>query len=704
MLLSTRRLRENSYVTAGVDAANAAKLKASLQIFYFLALAQSVLFCVSVSLHMFRIRRVPAVSREYGFDKLGERLVSRYLKETEDVCAKEGYVPRRRNLIVFAVELLGSDSRDDRRYAVRLLDTFVGKQIAVGPSLLPCKDRLENLMEALEIGDGKTREGAANIVAALAGDLRHIDQFPTALHNIASLLQQQASSEQIRPAADPLVTAPAAGTAMNMERRKLWRYGPLYCGMILLFRWGYWDEKKDEQKAEPKQLISRGLLIIERLTQHQANCEHICSNHGLVSKITAPLTNSHAFLDGAEYDSDWTDILSRSMRIVARLISAPGEATTALRLDGIASEDKPVVANLKRILEDDRFGPVLKAGAIEVLAELSAPDKGSVTSSLGKDDIKKFIRKLWGIFLGETTRVNYTTGEREQQEADSRLRRKAGEALAQMLSAWDAGSSTSHVVMEMFIQTSTGSSAQDEQTQELRRVVDKLTGMLIANRGSRTRAAEILRCLCSHLSEHRQLLRQDVTKMLEKVLQLVIGIPQEANNGSTGGSANSNHEVPIMDVETPRREDRAGNKNEEQHEEKEFMVALLSLAVAICDDRMVDAQNVTCDMVSLVTKLKGIIETNNGATVQRLQIVKLSCQLAISLVQLMPNRINVFTEKGFKDVLSKSALKSLSNLDNCMLFDADYYQVTKTTKPLASLVKEAEGHFGKAQERANGHA
>jgi len=54
------------------------------------------------------------------------------------------------------------------------------------------------------------------------------------------------------------------------------------------------------------------------------------------------------------------------------------------------------------------------------------------------------------------------------------------------------------------------------------------------------------------------------------------------------------------------------------------VVALLSLAVAICDGTMVNAHDfigaAPVDIVLLVTKLKEMIETNNDATVECLQV------------------------------------------------------------------------------------
>jgi hypothetical protein len=267
-------------------------------------------------------------------------------------------------------------------------------------------------------------------------------------------------------------------------------------------------EKQDQgdddiRYGEPKRLISQGLLIVERLALHQGNCAHICNNRVLLSKITAPL-NSHAFPD-AEYDGDWIEILGRSLRIVARLIRVPGEASRGLR-DEIASNTQPL-SNLTRVLEDGKFGTVLlKTAAIDILAELASSDKFAMGL-----DTKRFISRLWGIFLAQVDDSSTTIEEEEQRQQATRLRQKAGEALAQMLSVRNP--------MEMFTQSTTSSSESEQvPTTELRHVVGQLTDMLIQSKGSRTWAARILDCLCSHFStKHRQLPRQDVIEMLGKV-------------------------------------------------------------------------------------------------------------------------------------------------------------------------------------------
>lgn len=657
IVLSLSRLIANNYGNVGDDAANSAKLKASLEIFYSLTLVQINAFYFWKMLVLRKKHCASAVAKKCRFGEWGFRLVWSYIEETKTMLERDGAVLRGRNLITFAVGLLGSESLHDRRSALRMLDTFVGDKVSVAPCLLPCRGPLENLMEALEVGDGETRERAARIVAALAGDLRRIDQLPRALHHMASLLQ--ASDYRFpRPRTTTATDARTTTTSMQEQRQrqaaesKRGRFGLLFWAILSCLN--FWEVLAKEKKEDtfpsgggPKQLVSQGLLIVERLARHPANRAQICNNSVLLSKLTAPLF-SHAFLDTVEHGRGWVvGMLATSLRIITRLlIRAPGEASRGLR-DGITSNAQ-AVSNLSRVLEEEddaKFGPELKAAAVDILAELALPSSDrSSTSRLGKADI---VRGLWCIFLVQVddgVDGSNTQGE-EQRQQDSTLRKKASEALAQMLSA------------------------------ELRHVAGRLTDMLAKSKGStsRVRTARTLECLCSHIStEHGQPPRLDAIEMLTKVLQLILRIPCESNKLETA--------------------------DEEQQEEEEFLVALLSLAVVICDG-MVDEHGFSCaappqDMVPLVRKLKDIIQANNTTTVECLRTVKLTCKLVVSMAQLKPMCIKDFTEHNFMDVLLES-LKTLSDLDNCLvLFEVDnHYQVTKTDKPLVSLVKKAHQLF-----------
>jgi len=226
ILLSLHRLQTVNWYH------KAPKLTASLRIFYSLALAQNALFYLWSLFLLTENHRASAVSRQCGFGEWGGSLVRRYLGETRSICAAQGSaVPRGRNLITFAVGLLGSESLDDRRCAVRALDTFVGNKVPVEPKLLPCKGALENLLEMLEVGsDGETRERAARIAVALAGDLRHIDQFPTALDHVASLLQLLPTTTTLPSAA--ATRTKTTTTSMEMEEDEVGRQRWLYWGIL----------------------------------------------------------------------------------------------------------------------------------------------------------------------------------------------------------------------------------------------------------------------------------------------------------------------------------------------------------------------------------------------------------------------------------------------------------------------------------------
>jgi len=92
----------------------------------------------------------------------------------------------------------------------------------------------------------------------------------------------------------------ATATTTSMEgdevASKRWRNGPLYWGILSFFNIFVYEtfpneqQKQDQGDAEPKLLISQGLLIIERLALHQGNRVNICDNHVLLSKITADST------------------------------------------------------------------------------------------------------------------------------------------------------------------------------------------------------------------------------------------------------------------------------------------------------------------------------------------------------------------------------------------------------------------------------
>jgi hypothetical protein len=156
-----------------------------------------------------------------------------------------------------------------------------------------------------------------------------------------------------------------------------------------------------------KELVSQGLLILERLTQDQRNCTEISKDQGLLSKITSPLTSSSAdhgdLLTRLSADNTTTvEMLSRSLTVLSRVLTSPGDDTARLRQK--LATNTQAVSNLLGILEGDSGGAQkLHGQALEILTELA------LDGSLEEVDFHKLLKALLlRIFLEEEASSNVT--------------------------------------------------------------------------------------------------------------------------------------------------------------------------------------------------------------------------------------------------------------------------------------------------------
>ncbi|XP_022679642.1 uncharacterized protein LOC111256242 [Setaria italica] len=125
------------------------------------------------------------------------------------------------------------------------------------------------------------------------------------------------------------------------------------------------------------------------------------------------------------------EMLSRSLTVVNRLLTSPGDGATRLRQE--MAGNKEAVSNLVAILETDSEGAQeLHEQVLEVLAEL-AFDGSFTKPAFGESEcmLDKLFKTLHRIFLEEKD-GNAVVGEADR-EKDTRLRGKAGEALARLL-------------------------------------------------------------------------------------------------------------------------------------------------------------------------------------------------------------------------------------------------------------------------------
>uniref|UniRef100_K3ZRN2 UNC-45/Cro1/She4 central domain-containing protein n=1 Tax=Setaria italica TaxID=4555 RepID=K3ZRN2_SETIT len=143
----------------------------------------------------------------------------------------------------------------------------------------------------------------------------------------------------------------------------------------------------------------------------------------------------------------------------------------------------------------------------------------------------------------------------------------------------------------------------------------------------------------------------------------------------------------------------------EKSEERNFMAAMLSLAVVICNENVISREDFarsTPEDAALAEKLKYILEVNKQCTTESecLRVVKLTCQMVIAMIQAKPSCIQYFNEHNFKEALTET-LGTMSEVDNCMLFAGNDHEVIKPARSLASLVKEAQELLKTAQKQGN---
>ncbi|CAL5091934.1 unnamed protein product [Urochloa decumbens] len=703
--VSVWRLLQRDYGNAGGDAVNRAKLNAALDIFYALVLFQSVcVFCwkgldmVSIDLVW---RLAPLMKKQCGFEKWGSNLVRMYYSETQMKLSKEGKLPNKWNFITYGVELLQSPTGDDHLWGARLLDKLVHKDKSVRQELLSSRSSIQTLIGMIGLrgtDNIENRERAARIVAHLASDL-NVTHFPGTVQCISSLLgssreycdskvtcpsenpngqilpdkkDQHGTLQTSQPQDDGLmpkdienqtdhehkqVSSSPAGLTTKRKRT-------IICGLVQAcsegFQRGWMKGKKDREERKEarqemkkarqemkkarqewrrfpyeskgaKELISQGLLILERVTEDNGNCTEISKDQRLLSKIISPLS-SHYFLTNLR-DDTMVEMLSKSLTVVSRLLTNPGDGATRLRQE--LASNKEAVSNLMSIMEiDSDVTQQLHQHALEILTELAFDD------SFKKLDFKKLFKTLRSVFL-EEKHGNPVVAEAERERA-TRLRGKTGEALARLLPARTA-------------------------------------------RG--VNVAEIL--------------------SKQEAINLMIKVRNEILSSKMGTATDTATGEDSAQPPTQGDEEAAGSAqpptqgNEEQSEERKLLAAMLSLAVVMCNENVISREDFAHGIHedgTLEEKLVDILKANKHSTSECLRVVKLTCQVVIAMVQVKPSCINHFNGHNLRGTLA-DALKTMSEVDDCMLFVGNDREVIKPERSLASLVKEAQELLDKAQEQ-----
>nr|CAB3455535.1 unnamed protein product [Digitaria exilis] len=446
--ISVWRLVQRDYGDADGDPGNRAKLTAALDIFYALTLFQGLFSLYHVALIWKWGRYLLSKSSvakycELGVEEWGYEVARMYLRETKRKFSKEGVVPDNWNLIAYGVEFLQSASGDDRLWGARVLDLDLvyGKdKSVVTQNLLFSRLSIMNLIGMIGLrgkDDTEKRERAARIVAHLASDLS-IKHFPGTLQCICSLLEssKQSCDQKLPDEKDQngsLNTSQqhqddAVMLMVNDEHEQDsslcdWLLANIKRTTLYVIQQDMEDSVKVRRYSYTskgaKDLISQGLLILEKLTEDEGNCTEISRHQRLMSKITSPLS-SHDFLSIVQ-DSTMFQMISSLLTVVSRILTSYGDGTTRLRQE-LASNTE-VVSNLMGILDTDSEGAQeLHGRALEILTELAFNDYFTKLT-FGDPEPKFMLNKLF-----ETVQCIFLDRERA-----IRLRGQAGEALARLL-------------------------------------------------------------------------------------------------------------------------------------------------------------------------------------------------------------------------------------------------------------------------------
>ncbi|CAL4996368.1 unnamed protein product [Urochloa decumbens] len=606
----------------------------------------------------------------------GKEAIIKYLYHVSVKCRKDPLSIRGMDLIKYAVELLDSESQVDYLYGARLLSSFIKKKMGkdVRSLLLPSRKKIQKLIESLRISSSldetcvefrslnplnilfprpsrclyvmsnlddntEIRELAATIVADLAG---HIDltKYPESMTAIDRRRETEAGLQR-------LIIERRQWTLMREQKRMMIR-----------------KERRPQNKDGDARykLILQGVIILDRLASNNENCRLICSHPGLLPKITAPVYSGGLIQDITI--KAWSDIVTRSLKLLHKLIRAPGSTSRSLR-HAISTNDQ-ALNNLKSVLNlGSEAGQELQLTAMEILTELAL------------DQSVNFAREIKKILIKKQLHVFLDDGDAEESATT------AGRTLVSL-----STNSESNCALIMTTQND---------------VIDRLTELFEAknNITQRIIVAEIMENLCAYCDVDKQHMKEI---LLPKVLKEIMSKKElqqriffaGQNNSASRDEENQRYSEPEKCtcwyhyyrhslirkfhqkirkwVKGHQEISSTADQNKLSDQQSEEQEAILSLTLVISNklnsaDDLDYAIDNTIGREAFVDKLKSILDDNGEATPDSLRIVKLCGQIAEStmLCQQYQQYAEHYRNKGFESSLSKAS-ETMSRLESCMLF------------------------------------
>ncbi|KAG2596121.1 hypothetical protein PVAP13_5KG143048 [Panicum virgatum] len=302
--------------------------------------------------------------------------------------------------------LLDSESPEDYVSGARALNMLIDQEITKRWLIRSPRHRIQKLIDALgwrSPVDRETRGLSARIVAHLVADL-NLSQFQGALECISSLLDISYHNTVDQEVLHLLSGSNRTRKNGNMQ-----------------------DNKQQVENGKPsssigtnEDLILQGLRILEKLAQNEHNCTQIYDTKGLLLKITAPF-NCKEFTEDIRTSVPWLKVVEASLRVVARLMEAPGD--TGVNVREQIARNSQAIDNLNEVLSlqvqgNDSSILELQTQATEVLAKLFSDEsttniifqKEKVESTnMSRDRIGTFTAAVLDTLLTDTWMEDYLT-------------------------------------------------------------------------------------------------------------------------------------------------------------------------------------------------------------------------------------------------------------------------------------------------------
>uniref|UniRef100_A0A0D9Y041 Uncharacterized protein n=1 Tax=Leersia perrieri TaxID=77586 RepID=A0A0D9Y041_9ORYZ len=636
--ISLSRLARHNFNGNSADASGA-NLGPALHVLYLLALVQGVLHTYGVAFILTRHKVVSRVTEEYAVIKS----VHRYAAQIWAKCWQDPSSVRGRNLATHAVELMESASVYDYAFhdGVRIVDALIQRSIysqhqqqhAVIRQILirstSSSHILGKLMEAMSwydddgSKDGKDMgERAARIVDHFATDIR-LNNLPEGIEYISSMIQLSADTRS-------------------------------------------------------KDMLLQGLKILRSLAAHNDNCRVMSDTEGLVSRIMAIVSSD--LLHSVHHDA-WSSVALASMKLVRRLVTAPGVTGANLRRE--ISSNGQAMTSMESILECNECQPPLRKLAIKILTQLAMDASSSMS-------VEKLAKSLVRIFT------------------DGRIRKSALEALA-MLCAKSKGNAV--VILQA-----------DRNV-----VVGVLKELLLHSEEieSRISAAEILTHLRINYTEDDEYLvelKKAINDVIPEVLREVLRSGVTGKEIQKGPEADKDRFSPPGTVDIEGQDSNSINtnsssrpRNDGQHGDVKLMAAFLYLIATIFEIskakdlvQLADAVAPGDAAFTFAGKLKEMIERSASLdgyhknNAHQLRIMKLITKMVISMVR---NRGSSYTKEDEDlDRLMEylcDASRAMYDIDGVMSIAGNDHGAKPPFKTLASLVKEARELWDKKKAQAS---